>query len=75
MTLGRQSHQFNEVANDEPLFRVQMAAFVAPASRPALVRQAYKWGARNRETDVLSVLGDAPMMTGVTLPTFLPESC
>lgn len=55
-------------------FLGQTVAFILPSMRAALVRQAYAWGARNRETNLLSVLGDAPPMHGVTLPTFLPES-
>jgi GNAT superfamily N-acetyltransferase len=55
-------------------FRGQTVAFILPSRCSLLVQQAYAWGARNRETNLLSVLGDAPPMRGVTLPTFLPES-
>ena len=55
-------------------FRGQSVAFILPSARSLLVKQAYAWGARNRETNVLSVLGEAPAMSGITLPTFLPES-
>lgn len=55
-------------------FRGQTVAFILPSQRSALVQQAYAWGARNRETNILSVLGEAPAMRGITLPTFLPES-
>lgn len=55
-------------------FRGQTVAFILPSRCSSLVRQAYAWGARNRETNLLSVLGEAPPMQGITLPTFLPES-
>jgi predicted N-acetyltransferase YhbS len=55
-------------------FRGQTVTFILPSMRSSLVRQAYAWGARNRETNLLSVLGQAPPMHGITLPTFLPES-
>jgi hypothetical protein len=55
-------------------FRGQTVAFILPSRCSRLVQQAYAWGARNRETNLLSVLGDAPPIRGVTLPTFLPES-
>lgn len=55
-------------------FRGKKVAFILPSRCSSLVRQAYAWGARNREINLLSVLGDAPPMLGITLPTFLPES-
>lgn len=55
-------------------FRGQHVVWLVPVGCSGLVRQAYAWGARNRETHLLSVLGDAPPMRGITLPTFLPES-
>ncbi len=55
-------------------FRGKAVAFIHPSQCSTLVKQAYAWGARNRETNLLSVLGEAPTMKGVTLPTFLPES-
>ena len=55
-------------------FRGQTVTFILPSKCASLVQQAYAWGARNRETNLLSVLGDAPVMHGITLPTFLPES-
>jgi hypothetical protein len=45
-----------------------------PSRCSSLVQQAYAWGACNRETNILSVRGDAPAIRGLTLPTFLPES-
>ncbi len=55
-------------------FRGQTVAFILPSRCSSLVQQAYAWGARNRETNILSVRGDAPPIRGITLPTFLPES-
>ena len=55
-------------------FRDQTVAFILPSGRASLVRQAYAWGARNRETNILSVRGEAPPLQGVSLATFLPES-
>lgn len=55
-------------------FRGQPVAFILPSKCSSLVQQAYAWGARNRETNLLSVLGHAPPMHAITLPTFLPES-
>lgn len=55
-------------------FLGQTVVFILPSMCVHLVRQAYTWGARNRETNLLSVLGKAPPMRGTTLPTFLPES-
>jgi len=55
-------------------FRGKKVAFILPSKAQILVQQAYAWGARNREINVLSVRGTAPPLTGVTLATFLPES-
>jgi GNAT superfamily N-acetyltransferase len=55
-------------------FRGNSVAFIIPSKATLLVLQAYAWGARNREINVLSVLGTAPPVMGVTLATFLPES-
>ncbi len=55
-------------------FRSRHVVWLLPVGCTGLVRQAYAWGARNRETHLFNVLGDAPAMRGVTIPTFLPES-
>ena len=52
---------------------------VAPADRPGVVDQLYHWGARNCETHVAQcrpAAGSAirPSVSGVFLPTFLPET-
>lgn len=54
--------------------RGQHVVWLLPMGCSGLVRQAYAWGARNRETHLFSVLSDAPPMRGITIPTFLPES-
>lgn len=55
-------------------FRGVDIVWMVPVGCTALVRQGYAWGARNRETHLLSVLGHAPPMLGITVPTFMPES-
>ena len=55
-------------------FQGEKVVWLIPVPCSGLVRQAYSWGARNRETHLFSVLGEAPTMRGITLPTFLPES-
>lgn len=55
-------------------FRGRHVVWLLPVGCTGLVRQAYAWGARNRETHLFNVLGHAPPMRGVTIPTFLPES-
>ncbi len=55
-------------------FRGKHVVWLLPVGCSGLVRQAYAWGTRNRETHLFSVLGEAPPMHGITLPTFLPES-
>ena len=58
----------------DTVFRGTPALWLAPVSCAALVSTAYKWGARNVEMHLTSVLGEAPLMQGVTFPTFMPES-
>ena len=48
--------------------------FLLPVDRPALVRQAYAWGARNCELHFHQVLGDWTPFAGVNMPTFMPET-
>lgn len=54
--------------------RGRHVVWLLPVGCTGLVRQAYAWGARNRETHLFNVLGEAPPLCGVTIPTFLPES-
>ncbi len=78
------------VAVDEPTMIALIAALltehagqpvlvIAPADRPALIAQLYRWGGRNCETHVAQcrpVPGTAVAagVRGVFLPTFLPET-
>ena len=55
-------------------YRGRAIVWLAPVHCAALVRQSYTWGARNVEMHLASVLGEMPPMTGVTFPTFMPES-
>jgi len=48
--------------------------FLVPAAASALVHTAYGWGARNVELHVAQARGGTPVGTGISLPTFLPES-
>ena len=47
---------------------------LVPVSCGDLVRQLYKWGARNCELHVAQSYGPAQTPDGVVMPTFLPES-
>ena len=60
--------------NELDQHRGQSPLFILPADRPALVRQAYDWGACNVELHVSQVRGKAEPMRGVVLPTFLLET-
>ncbi len=55
-------------------FRGQAIVWLAPVNCRELVQQAYAWGARNIEIHLASARGPAPPLTGITLPTFMPES-
>jgi GNAT superfamily N-acetyltransferase len=48
--------------------------FLVPAAASRLVRVAYGWGARTVELHVAQARGETPVGTGITMPTFLPES-
>ena len=48
--------------------------FLAPADREELIATLYSWGARNCEMHVAQVRGVCPPITGVTMPTFMPET-
>jgi GNAT superfamily N-acetyltransferase len=48
--------------------------FLVPATATTLVQTAYRWGARNVELHVAQARGDTPMGSGITFPTFLPET-
>lgn len=55
-------------------FRGRQAVWLAPVHCGRLVRECYALGARNIEMHLASACGHAAPMTGVTLPTFMPES-
>jgi hypothetical protein len=48
--------------------------FLFPLDRPALQRQIYAWGGRNLEIHFAQVCGAFSPFTGVTMPTFMPET-
>lgn len=59
--------------------RHHAAAGIAPVSlipldHPTLVRQMYTWGAKNLELHLAQVRGPYTPPTGITLPTFMPET-
>jgi hypothetical protein len=54
--------------------RGRTTLFILPVDRPALVRQAYGWGARNVELHLCQVRGKFQTFRGVVMPTFLLES-
>lgn len=47
---------------------------LVPATAAALVRQLYRWGARNCELHLAQVVGAWSAPRGVVMPTFLPET-
>ena len=55
--------------------RGRSPVFVVPADCAELVATLYARGARNCELHVSQVLGDWRPPHGVTMPTFLPETC
>ena len=48
--------------------------FLVPVECGDLVRQIYGWGGRNVEMHVHQVRGACPPFSGVTLPSFMPET-
>jgi GNAT superfamily N-acetyltransferase len=55
-------------------FRGKGVVFIVPAEQSGLVRTAYSLGARNCELHLGQVRGTAQPVTGIVMPTFLPES-
>lgn len=47
---------------------------LVPAAAGGLVRAVHGWGGRVIELHVAQARGDTPVGTGITMPTFLPES-
>lgn len=54
--------------------RGRTMVFLVPAAATRLVHTAYSWGARTVELHVAQARGETPTGTGITMPTFLPES-
>jgi hypothetical protein len=54
--------------------RGRRPVFLVPVDCANLVRNAYRWGARNCETHFSQVRGVSRPVQGVDMPTFLPES-
>lgn len=55
-------------------FKGKSVVFLLPASCSLLVQAAYKIGARNCELHFGQIKGDAQPVSGVVMPSFLPES-
>ena len=57
------------------LLRGRAPVFLVPAAEGGLVRELYRRGARTCELHVLQARGPIPPpLTGLILPTFLPET-
>jgi GNAT superfamily N-acetyltransferase len=54
--------------------RGKTLVFLAPAAAAGLVRECYRWGARNVELHVAQNTSPAPVRGGVVFPTFMPET-
>lgn len=48
--------------------------FLVPARASELVARLYRWGARNLELHLSQGRGEFPEMSGVCMPTFMPET-
>ena len=48
--------------------------FLVPVTCTELVKTLYGWGARNCEIHFAQVLGEFQEPSGITLPTFMPET-
>ncbi len=55
-------------------FRGKAVVFLLPAGEKGLVSTAYGWGARNCELHLGQVRGVVQPVSGIAMPTFLPES-
>lgn len=56
------------------LHRGRSPVVLVPVEMAEMVRQMYRWGARNCELHFCQVLGDYRPYRGVNLPSFLPET-
>ena len=59
------------VLNHEP---GRTRVWLAPCDRREFVETCYSWGARNCELHVAQVLGEPFPISGVVMPTFMPET-
>lgn len=55
-------------------FRGKAVVFILPAEQSGLIHTAYSFGARNCELHLGQVRGASQPVTGIVMPTFLPES-
>lgn len=56
------------------LYVGKTVVFLLPSSQSDLIASAYEWGARNCEMHLTQVRGEAQPVSGIVMPTFLPES-
>jgi len=59
------------VLNHEP---GRTRVWLAPCDKTELVQTCYSWGARNCELHTAQVLGEKYNISGVIMPTFMPET-
>ena len=52
----------------------RLPVFLLPVESAAVVRLAYRLGARNCEMHAAQTRGEAQPFRGVTIPTFMPET-
>ena len=69
-----QSSAIALVARELDHHRGSSPVWLVPADQRELVGACYSWGARNCELHFAQVLGKAQRPTGVTMPTFMPET-
>ncbi|HRE83500.1 MAG TPA: GNAT family N-acetyltransferase [Opitutaceae bacterium] len=48
--------------------------FLLPCAAAGLVKAVYRWGGRNVELHLAQTTGPIPVTSGISFPTFLPES-
>ena len=54
--------------------RGRNTVLLAPAAEVGLIQFLYAWGGRNIELHAAQILGALPPVSGISFPTFLPES-
>ncbi len=55
-------------------YRGKQPVFLVPADQPELTRRLYELGAQNCELHFAQVLGENQPVSGIVMPTFMPES-